>query len=145
MLNIEIFNAVKNLADLFAAIPDDQLNHPWHWKGHDEGVRFAAFLTLLELQTLAVKLAENRPAPQPGHRILGQYHAAYLDLQAALSGISPEDANRAHQKRIGRFEEYTPTSLARRLVSVWSLSMLSKVTAQANGLRSQCRIKTKNG
>jgi hypothetical protein len=99
MLNIEISNAVKNLAKLFATIPDDQLDHPWHWKGHDEGVRFAAFLTLLELRTLAVKLAENRSTPQPVHHILGQYHAAYLDLQAALCGLPLEDANRAPSEK----------------------------------------------
>jgi len=99
MLNIEVFNAVKNLAELFASMPDDRLDRPWPWKGHEEGVRFAAFLTLLELRTLAVKLAENRSAPQPVHRILGQYHAAYLDLQAALCGISPEDTNRAPSEK----------------------------------------------
>lgn len=99
MQNTELTNAVKNLAKLFAAIPDDQLDQPWHWKGHDEGVRFASFVTLLELRTLAVKLAETRPAPQPVHRILSQYHTAYLDLQAAVCGISAEEANCAPSEK----------------------------------------------
>lgn len=99
MLNLELTSAVGNFAAIFVNIPDDRLDYPWHWKGHDEGVRFAAFLTLLELRELTVKLAENRAKPQPVHRILGQYHAAYLDLQAALCGLSSEDAGRAPSEK----------------------------------------------
>jgi hypothetical protein len=99
MLNHELTSAVENFAALFVNISDDRLDHPWQWKGHDEGVRFAVFLTLLELRSLAVQLAEKRTRPQPVHRILGQYHAAYLDLQAALCGLSPEDAGRAPSEK----------------------------------------------
>jgi hypothetical protein len=62
-------------------------------------VRFAFFVTNLELRDLAVKVAEHRTRPQPVHRILSQYHTAYLDLQATLCGLSPEDANRAPSEK----------------------------------------------
>lgn len=99
MLNPELSHSVENFCTLFVTISDDRLDHPWHWKGHDEGVRFASFLTLLELRTLAIKLVEERTKPQPVHQILNQYHAAYLDLQAALLGLSPEEADRAPSEK----------------------------------------------
>lgn len=95
MPHTELTNAVENFATLFMNIPDAMLDHPWQWKGYDEGVRFAFFVTNLELRDLAVKLDERRPRPQPIHRILGQYHAAFLDLQAALCGLSSEAADHA--------------------------------------------------
>jgi hypothetical protein len=99
MLKSELIGTVENFASLFANLPDDQLDRPWAWKGHDEGVRFAFFVTHLELRQLAVKLAENRTKPQPVHRILSQYHAAYLDLQAALCGLSSTDADRTPSEK----------------------------------------------
>src|SRR5512145_691764 len=95
----ELTSAVEGFVALFVNTPDDQLDHPWSWKGHNEGVRFAFFLTNLELRQLAAKLAENRTTPQPVHRILSQYHTAYLDLQAALCGLSPEDADRTPSEK----------------------------------------------
>ncbi len=95
MFNPALTAAVEQLAALFVNLPDTDLERPWQWKGHDEGLRFAFFVTNLELRQLAVKLAGSRTPPQPVHRILGQYHAAYLDLQAALAGVAPADADRA--------------------------------------------------
>jgi hypothetical protein len=51
-------------------------------------------VTLQELRHLAVDVAVNSTPPTPAQRILGQYHAAYLDLQAATLGLSAADADR---------------------------------------------------
>jgi hypothetical protein len=99
MFGSELTTAVYHFAALFVNVPDTDLDHPWSWKGHEEGVRFAFFLANLELRQLAVELAENRTRPQPVHRILSQYHAAYLDLQAVLCGLSSEIANRAPSEK----------------------------------------------
>ncbi len=95
MFNPQLSTAVENFAALFSNVQDADLDRPWHWNGHDEGVRFSFFVTNLELRQLAVKLASNQPRPKPVHRILSQYHAAYLDLQAALLGLTPTDADRS--------------------------------------------------
>ena len=93
MFNPELTTAVMNFAKLFATLPDAELDRPWHWKGHDEGVRFAFFVISRELRELSVRLAcELPPAPAVQH-ILAQYHSAFLDLQAVLYGVSHEDAN----------------------------------------------------
>lgn len=77
-------------------LSEKDLERPWIWKDHDEeGVRFAYFVTLQELRQLAGTLSTLRARPTPAQHILGQYHAAYLDLQAALLGLSNEDAERA--------------------------------------------------
>jgi DNA-binding GntR family transcriptional regulator len=50
---------------------------------------------LQELRDLAVTLAALRPKPTPAQHILTQYHAAYVDLKAALLGLSREDSAKA--------------------------------------------------
>lgn len=92
MFNPELTTAVSNFTKLFSAFPDAELDHPWHWKGHDEGVRFASFVVSRELRELAVRLETTLPPASAAQRILAQYHGAFLDLQAVLSGISHEDA-----------------------------------------------------
>ena len=71
MFNKELTASIENFATLFVNIPDADLDRPWHWKGHDEGLRFAFFVTNLELRQLAIKLADTRTPPRPVHRILG--------------------------------------------------------------------------
>lgn len=96
MLTDNLQPAVQKFASLFINIPDTYLERAWTWKDHDEeGIRFALFVTLQELRDLAVRLSELRPKPTQAQHILSQYHAAYMDLQAALLGLSPEDSDRA--------------------------------------------------
>jgi hypothetical protein len=91
----ELYSAVESFADLFLVLPDKELERAWTWKDHDEeGIRFAFFVTMQELRQLAVTLSTLRSKPTPAQHILSQYHAAYLDLQAAILGISAEDAEK---------------------------------------------------
>jgi hypothetical protein len=76
-------------------LTEKQLENDWIWNDHDEeGIRFAFFVTLQELRQLAVTLSTLRAKPTPAQHILSQYHAAYLDLQAAIIGITAEDAEK---------------------------------------------------
>jgi hypothetical protein len=93
MFNPELTSAVMDFSKLFAALPDAELERPWHWRGHDEGIRFAFFVVSRELRELAVRLDAIQPRAQPVRHILAQYHSAYLDLQAVLYGITHDDAN----------------------------------------------------
>lgn len=96
MFDTGLSQAVARFATLMLPLTEKDLEREWIWKDHDEeGVRFAFFVTLQELRDLAVTLAAHRPEPTPAQHILGQYHAAYMDLQAALLGVSNEDAERA--------------------------------------------------
>ena len=84
-----LHSAVENFANVFLNIPDMELERAWKWKDHDEeGIRFALFVTLQELRQLAVTLSTLRSKPTPAQHILSHYHAAYLDLQDALLGLS---------------------------------------------------------
>ena len=95
MFNPQLTQAVENFAALMLPLSEDELEKKWTWKDHDEeGIRFAFFVTLQELRQLAVTLSTLRPKPTPAQHILSQYHAAYLDLQAALLGFSKEDADK---------------------------------------------------
>lgn len=85
--------AIQDFAALMLPLSEKDLEREWIWKDHDEeGVRFAFFVTLQELRHLAVTLSTSLPRRTPAQRILGQYHAAYMDLQAAILGLSNEDA-----------------------------------------------------
>jgi hypothetical protein len=105
MINQELTTAVENLASKVMELPDSALDTPWQWKGHNEGVRFALFVTLLEIRQLAVKLASERaaglklPPLTMSQRILAQYHSAFMDLQAVTAGLSPKTASRAPSKK----------------------------------------------
>lgn len=95
MFNSKLFQSVENYCRLFLDVPEAELERKWVWKDHDrEGIRFSFFVTLQELRQFAVKLASERTPLTPVQRILGQYHAAYLDLQAAVLGLSAEDADK---------------------------------------------------
>lgn len=96
VFNPQLAGAVEEFAALMLPLSEKDLEHHWVWKDHDEeGVRFTFFVTLQELRALAVRLAAVRLKPTPAQHILGQYHAAYMDLQAAVFGLSNEDADRA--------------------------------------------------
>ena len=95
MLNNQLTYAVENFARILLPVTEKDLERAWVWKDHDEeGIRFAFFVTLQELRHLAVTLASLRSQPTRAQRILSQYHAAYLDLQAALLGLTDEDAEK---------------------------------------------------
>ncbi len=89
-----ITQSVEMFARALANTPDPALERPWKWLSYDtEGVRFAFFRTYEELSQLAVQLQQYRQQSESPltetQRILGQYHAAYRDLQAALLGLNP--------------------------------------------------------
>src|SRR5258706_1054873 len=95
MFNTNLTQVVENFSQLILPLTEKDLEHEWKWKDHDdEGIRFACFVTLQELRHLAVTLATLRSQPTPAQHILSQYHAAYLDLQAAILGLSNDDAEK---------------------------------------------------
>lgn len=99
MFNANLTAAVENFTRLILPLTEQDLEREWIWKDHDEeGIRFACFVTLQELRHLAVTLAAPsttlRTQPTPAQHILSQYHAAYMDLQAAVLGLSNEDADK---------------------------------------------------
>ncbi len=95
MFSSDLSRAMENFAALMLPLSEKDLEREWKWKDHDEeGIRFACFVTLQELRQLAVELTARHPKPTPAQRILNQYHAAYIDLQAAIFGLSEEDADK---------------------------------------------------
>lgn len=96
MFNSSLNLAVMDFAVLMLPLSEKDLEYQWIWKDHDEeGIRFAFFVTLQELRHLAVTLSTLRPKPTAAQHILSQYHAAYMDLQAAILGLPAEDIDRA--------------------------------------------------
>jgi len=96
MFNSELISAIENFSALMLPLSEKELERTWVWKDHDEeGVRFAFFVTIEELRQLAVQLAANRKPLTQAQHILGQYHKQYMDLQAAVFGLSKEDSERA--------------------------------------------------
>lgn len=96
MFHLRLSQAVENFAARMLPLSDHGLEREWVWKDHDEeGVRFAFFVTLQELRDLAVSLSTARARPTQAQHILGQYHAAYLDLQTTILGLSDTEAERA--------------------------------------------------
>jgi len=95
VFNSELTRAVEKFSALMLPLSEKNLEHEWIWKDHDEeGIRFAFFVTLQELRQLAVTLSTLHSKLTPAQRILSQYHAAYMDLQAAIFGLSKEDADK---------------------------------------------------
>ena len=96
MFSTELTHTVNEFAAMMLPLSEKDLEREWAWKDHDEeGVRFAFFVTLQELRDLAVTLSVRRGRRIPAQHILSQYHAAYIDLQAAVLGLSNDDAERA--------------------------------------------------
>ena len=95
-MNSALSRAVEEFTTLMFPLSEKELEREWAWKDHDEeGIRFAFFVTLQELRHLAVTLSTLRPARTSAQCILGQDHAAFTDLQAALFGLSTEGTERA--------------------------------------------------
>ena len=95
IFNSELTRAVDDFSTTILPLSEKELEREWIWKDHDEeGIRFACFVTLQELRHLAVELSTLRANPTPAQHILSQYHAAYMDLQAAIFGLSEEDADK---------------------------------------------------
>jgi hypothetical protein len=88
-----LYQPVAALAASAHPFTSVDLDQPYRWRSQDEGLRFALLGSHFELQELAARLARQRAAAGPGlswtQRILGQYHAAYRDLQAVLIGLDP--------------------------------------------------------
>src|SRR5688572_16648608 len=95
MFDTKLTHAVENFAALILPLSEKDLEREWIWKDHHkEGIRFACFVTLQELRHLAVELSALHPKPTSAQHILSQYHAAYMDLQSAIFGLSAEDADK---------------------------------------------------
>ena len=95
IFNPELTRAVEDFSALLLPLSEKDLEREWVWKDHDEeGIRFACFVTLQELRHLAVELSALRTKPTSAQHILRQYHAAFMDLQAAIFGLSEEDADK---------------------------------------------------
>ena len=96
MFNTELTRAINGFTQLMLPVSEKGLKREWVWKDHDEeGIRFAFFVTPQELRELAVTLSTLRTKWTSTQHILGQYHAAYMDLQAALLGLPLEASDRA--------------------------------------------------
>jgi uncharacterized damage-inducible protein DinB len=99
MHNSPLAAAIENFAFSTHQLTDPDLDRPWKWREYEEGVRFAFFRTYEQLSELSAHLEVERVAsPHPltvAQRILGQYHAATLDLQAVLLGVTDEVAAQA--------------------------------------------------
>lgn len=95
MFSNKLTTAVEDFAHVILPLTEKDLEREWKWKDHDEeGIRFTFFVTLQELRHLAATLATLRSQPTTAQHILSQYHAAYTDLQAAVLGLSDEDAEK---------------------------------------------------
>lgn len=98
MDTITLVQAVEKLGRLSHGFTEADLEQPFRWRAHEEGVRFALIGSYHELQDLAVQLETQRVREGPpltaAHRLLARYHSAYRDLQAILIGASDENFER---------------------------------------------------
>ena len=94
MTNDQLTQAIGNFTSVAQSMTEYDLNRPWDWKGYEEGLRFIFFRTYEGLQELAARLESARASRDrplsTAQRILAQFHAAYLDLQAILLGVTGE-------------------------------------------------------
>jgi len=89
--------SITRFTELVRALPDAELEREWAWGSYkSEGVRFAYFRNYEDLRQLAVQIEHDRVTSgkplSDAQRILAQYHAAYLDLQAVLLGIGNQNS-----------------------------------------------------
>ena len=102
MIENHLHKEVRQLANVMSALPDESLGQDWTWRDHDEGLRFALIGTYHELRDLAATLsmgrqAEGIPVTSAQH-VLGQYHAAFRDLEALLLNVGDGDLERPPAK-----------------------------------------------
>jgi len=87
-----LVEAVADLADTACGFTELDLEQPWPWRKHEEGVRFALLGTYHELCDLADTLAIERAAAgnplTAAGRTLGHYVAAYWDFLGVLAGVT---------------------------------------------------------
>jgi hypothetical protein len=90
-----LFDAITLFAKQTHHFSEADLDQFWTWRAHEEGVRFAFIGTYHELRDLAVRLTHERakvgPPPSLAHWALGQYLAAYRDLQAIMLDVSEDN------------------------------------------------------
>ena len=91
-MNTPISKSIDRFVELVLHLEDADLEKEWTWGSYkSEGIRFAYFRTYEELRQLAVRCGQWRQRSglpiSEVQRILGQYHAAYMDLQAVLLGV----------------------------------------------------------
>jgi len=91
----DLLRALHTLADRAVRVTEADLAAPWSWGSYDsEGVRFAFFRVLEELDALRAGLeARANPVPQ-GRRVLAGYNLAYRDLEAVVWGLDDQSAAR---------------------------------------------------
>lgn len=94
----DLATAVRYLAIQTHNFSDVDLEQPYAWRAHQEGVRFALIGTYHELRELAVWLAAERQRqglPLTRTQLaLGQYNSGYRDLDAVLIAMTEEDYDR---------------------------------------------------
>jgi uncharacterized protein len=94
MRQSNLFIAVSTLANFASPLSEEELEQPWQWRYHAEGVRFALIGSYHDLRELGNHLHQARyTAAIPttsAHHLLGNYHSAYRDFQAVLLGVSSE-------------------------------------------------------
>lgn len=98
MADTALSDAVAHFARLMAGLPDVALERDWQWRAHDEGVRFAFFVTYQELRDLAVTIAGGRAThgdTLTARQILALHQAAYRDLHGVLAGVDDDLLDRA--------------------------------------------------
>jgi len=99
MLDPYLTPALESFTNVTLNLPDAALDIAWGWRDYTgEGIRFAFFRTYEELTDLAITLHEECTRTNSlttAQRLLGEYHAAYLDLHAVCLGLHNESAARA--------------------------------------------------
>ncbi len=91
-MNNSASKSIDRFTELVRDLPESELEREWVWGSYkSEGVRFAYFRNYEDLRQLAVQIGHKRGAAgrrlSDAQRILAQYHAAYMDLQAVLLGV----------------------------------------------------------
>lgn len=89
-----LYTAVSQLAVQTKTFSDNDLDQPYQWRKHNEGVRLALLGTYHELRDLAVLLLQKRVEeglPKTAvQRTLAQNHLGFRDLQAIFLAASDD-------------------------------------------------------
>ncbi len=96
---LHLLTDIRTLADLTVSISEADLAEPYVWGSYSsEGIRFAFFRVIEELDALRAALHTKRNGPTGARLILAGYNQAYRDLEAVVwelgdetAGIEPAD------------------------------------------------------